>query len=74
MSLSESIFTSIQFLLLLLPYKSWVVETYFSDSDLARVLQVGNYNSSTISSEGAIDAKAEVTSTQVLPEKTSRDP
>jgi hypothetical protein len=46
------------------------VETYFSDSDLASLLQVGDYSSSNLSS-GAIDTNAEVSEAPRLPDKST---
>lgn len=40
---------------------SWVVDTFFADSDLARVLQLGNYGWAT----DAIDTKSETTQTRL---------
>ena len=37
---------------------SWVVDTYFPDSDIAKLLQLGIYNRKTLS-EDAIDTTAE---------------
>jgi hypothetical protein len=51
---------------------SWVVETYFADSDLASLLQVGNYSSSNLSSE-AIDTNAEISKPPRLPDKSNRE-
>jgi hypothetical protein len=53
-------------------YYSWVVETYFADSDLAKLLQVGNYNSSNLSSE-AIETNGEVKEDKRLPTKSDRE-
>eukprot|EP00980_Cylindrotheca_fusiformis_P027428 scaffold20430_cov120-Cylindrotheca_fusiformis.AAC.2 len=50
----------------------WVVETYFPDSDLAKLLRVGNYNYSNMSSD-AIDVNSESTKLPNLPEKERQD-
>jgi len=41
---------------------AWVVETYFANSDLAKILSVGNYNQSRISAPDAIDTNVAVDS------------
>jgi hypothetical protein len=40
------------------PSRSWVVDTYFSESDIARLLKLGVYSPKYMA-EGAIDTKAD---------------
>ena len=56
-------------------FQSWVVDTYFGDSDLAKVLQLGNYGpTSSNASSDVIDTKADsMDNTQILPERSSRE-
>ena len=56
-------------------FESWVVDTYFGDSDLAKVLQLGNYGpTSSNASSDVIDTKADsMDNTQILPERSSRE-
>ncbi|CAJ1969328.1 unnamed protein product [Cylindrotheca closterium] len=52
---------------------AWVVETYFANSELAKILSVGNYNQSRISAPDAIDTTATTDSdTRRLPDDKSR--
>jgi len=52
---------------------AWVVETYFANSELAKILSVGNYNQSRISAPDAIDTTVtNVSDTPRLPDDKTR--
>jgi hypothetical protein len=51
--------------------RSWVVDTYFFESDLARILQLGSFGSTSRSNNGVVDVDADTI--RDLPKEAKRE-